>query len=160
MGENTRLEQWSHWAEIVASVAIVISLIFVLLEVRYNTVILERQASLDRAQAFNAPYLNDSPLPGILAKIKAVDGMEPLEAALMERYDLTFEEAVRWGRHLSLLWTVLESDYRANGGSPELAGVAHALLGSPDNQLFWDNGAPQVTDGDFFGYVAALRAAM
>lgn len=158
MGESSRLEQWSHWAEIVASVAIVVSLVFVLQEVRYNTVILERQAAVDRAQAFNAPYLADSPLPAILEKVKAVDGMEPLEGALMERYGLTFQEAVQWGRHLSLLWTVLESDYRVNGHSPELAGVAVALLKSPDNQLFWDNGAPQVTDGDFFGYVAMLRA--
>lgn len=157
MESATRLDRWANWAEIVASIAIVVSLVFLVQEVRYNTVILERQATLDRMEAFNAPFLDDSPLPSILSEIKAADGYEPLEAALVARYDLSYAEAVQWGRHLSLLWTVMEADYRANGRSPALEGVALALLAAPDNQLFWDQGAPQITSGEFRGYVAALR---
>ncbi|MEJ2215920.1 MAG: hypothetical protein P8099_04830 [Gemmatimonadota bacterium] len=154
-----KLEQWSHWAEIAASIAIFVSLIILVQEVRYNTLVLERQAVLDRAAAFNGAFLEDSPLPSILTQIKTVDGFEPLEQALVERYDLTYEQAVRWGRHLSLLWTVLEADYRTNGPSEALGGIAYSLLGSPDNQLFWDKGAPQVTSGEFRQYVTAIRAA-
>lgn len=154
-----KLEQWSHWAEIMASIAIFVSLIILVQEVRYNTLVLERQAVLDRAAAFNGSFLESSPLPGILTRIKTVDGFEPLEQALVERYDLTYEQAVQWGRHLSLLWTVLEADYRTKGPSDALGAIAYGLLGSPDNQLFWDNGAPQVVSGEFRQYVAAIRAA-
>ncbi|MEJ2678635.1 MAG: hypothetical protein P8174_06115 [Gemmatimonadota bacterium] len=154
-----KLEQWSHWAEITASVAIFVSLIILVQEVRYNTLILERQAVLDRAAAFNGAFLEDSPLPSILTRIKEVDGFEPLEKALVERYDISYEQAVQWGRHLSLLWTVLEAEYHAKGPSDALGGIAYSLLGSPDNQLFWDNGGPQVMSGEFRQYVAAIRAA-
>lgn len=154
-----KLEQWSHWAEIGASVAIFVSLIILVQEVRTNTLVMERQAVLDRAAAFNGPFLQDSPLPEILTRIKTVDGFEPLEQALVKRYNLTYEQAVQWGRHLSLLWTVLEADYRTKGPSDALGAIAYSLLGSPDNQLFWDKGAPQVLSGEFRQYVEAVRAA-
>lgn len=153
------LQRWAHWAEIVASVAIVISLVFVVQEIRYNTKVLERQAVLDRAEAFDGPFLEDSPLPAILEKIKTVDGLEPVEQALVARYDLAYEEAIHWVRHLALIWTVLESDFRASGRTDDLDAVAYALLGHPDHQLYWDNGAPQVTSGPFRAYVAAIRQA-
>lgn len=159
MGNGVKLEQWAHWAEIVASIAVIVSLVFLIQEIRYNSSILERQAVMDRTEAFNAPFFEESPLPAILTKVKAVDGYEPLEQALVSRYDLTYDEAVLWGRHLSVLWTVLESDYRVKGRTPALEGVAWSLLGAPDNQLFWDAGAPQVTSGEFREYVAQLRAA-
>lgn len=159
MEQNTKLGRWAQWAEIIASVAIVISLVFLILEVRYNTALLERQAVLDRTEAFNSPFLGDTVMPSILTRIKAVDGFEAMEQALVERYDLTYQEAVLWVRHLAVLWTVLEADYRVNGRTPALEGVAWSLLGSPDNQLYWDHGAPQVTSGEFRGYVAGVRAA-
>jgi hypothetical protein len=158
MGNPTKLEQWAQWAEIVASVAIVVSLVFLVQEVRYNTSILERQAVLDRTAAFNDQFFEDSPLPEILSKVKAVDGPEPLEQAFVERYGLSYEEAVRWVRHLSFVWSALEADYQMNGRSQALEAVASGLLDYPDNQLFWDRGAPQIATGEFRQYVAALRS--
>lgn len=159
MARTSTVQQLAHWAEIVASVAVVVSLLFLVSEVRTNTRVLERQAVLDRTAAFNTAFLEGSALPTILTKIKAVDGFEPVEQALAARYDLDYQEAVRWTRHLAVLWTVLESDFRVNGPSPALEGIAWGLLGSADNQLYWDQGAPQVTSGEFRGYVAGLRAA-
>jgi hypothetical protein len=152
-----KLERWAHWAEIGASVAVVASLLLLVQQVRQNTVMLERQIALDRATAFNAPFLDDSPLADILARIKVVDGPEPVEEALMTRYDLEYAEAVRWVRHLALVWTALEADFVANGRSDPLDGVAWSLLGSPDNRLYWENGAPQVTDSGFRDHVSRLR---
>jgi hypothetical protein len=151
------LERWAHWAEIGASVAVVASILLLVQQVRYNTVMLERQVALDRAAAFNAPYLEESPFPALLTRIKAVDGPEPSEEAFMARYDLTYEEAVRWIRHLALIWTALESDHVANGRSDALDAVAWTLLRAPDNGLYWDSGAPQITNGEFRDYVAILR---
>lgn len=158
MVNPSRLEQWAHWAEIVASVAIVVSLVFLIQEVRYNTSILERQAVLDRTAALNDQFFEDSPLASILAKVKVVDGPDPLESAFVDRYDLSYEEAVRWVRHLSFVWSVLEADYRANDRSRALEDIASGLLDYPDNRLFWDQGAPQIATGEFRRYVAALRA--
>jgi hypothetical protein len=152
-----KLERWAHWAEIGASVAVVASLLLLVQQVRQNTVMLERQIALDRATAFNAPFLDDSPLADILGRIKVVDGPEPVEEALMTRYDLEYAEAVRWVRHLALVWTALEADFVANGRSDPLDGVAWSLLGSPDNRLYWENGAPQVTDSGFRDHVSRLR---
>lgn len=156
MRYSDTLEQAAHWAEIVASLAIIVSLVFLIQEVRYNNLILERQALMDRTAAFNSPFLQDSALASILARIKAVDGREPVEDALAERYDLSYEDAVRWNRHLSLLWTVLEAEYRSNGWSPILEGTARTLLSSPDNRLFWEQGAPQVTSGGFRARVSEV----
>lgn len=152
-----KLDRWAHWAEIGASVAVVASLVFLIQQVRQNTQMLERQFALDRATAFNAPYLEDSSFPAILSRIKEVDGIEGVEEAFVERYDLDYEDAVRWVRHLALVWTMLESDYSANGRSEALDAVAWSLLGSPDNQLYWQHGAPQLTSGAFRAYVSELR---
>lgn len=152
-----KLERWAHWAEIGASLAVVVSLVFLIQEVRYNTKILERQAVLDRTEAFNTPFFGNSDLPSILVRIKAVDGGDPVEQAFIDRYALTPEEAAQWVRHLALLWTVLEADYRVNGESGSLAAIARGLLESPDNQLFWELGAPQVSSIEFRDWVGLLR---
>ena len=152
-----KLERWANWAEIAASVAVVASLLMLVQQVHYNTLMLERQIALDRAAAFNTPFLGDSPLPAVLMRIKAVDGRESVEEAFVQRYDLTYDNAVRWVRHLALVWTVMESDFETHGRSGPLDAVAWSLLGSPDNQLYWELGAPQVTDAEFRRYVTALR---
>ena len=103
-----KLQEWAHWAEITASVAVVVSLVFLTGEVSKNTLALERQTIRDRSAAINAPYLNDSQIPAISAKVNAVDGSRPLVHAYVERYSLTYEEAVILVRYLSVVWTGLE----------------------------------------------------
>ena len=88
-----KLQDVTHWAEIIASVAVVLSLVFLTLEVRNNTRALDRQAIRDRSEALNAPFLDNSDLPAIIAAVKAVDGPEPSEQALVERYGITYEQA-------------------------------------------------------------------
>jgi len=39
-----RLQQWANWAEIIASFAVVVTLLILIQEVRGNTLALERQA--------------------------------------------------------------------------------------------------------------------
>lgn len=60
------------------------SLVFLVQEVRYNTLVLERQAVMDRTAAFNSPFLADSSLASILVRIKRVDGYDPVETAFVE----------------------------------------------------------------------------
>lgn len=154
-----KVERWTQWAEIVASVAVVVSLVFLIQEVRYNTAVMERQAVMDRAAVVNAPFLGESQLPSIIAKIKAVDGPDPAVSAFVEQYDLSYEEAVRWTRHLSLIWIGLEADFIASGLSPRLERTTRGLLQSEDHQLFWEMGAPQVADQKFREYARSFLPA-
>ena len=151
-----KVERWTQWAEIAASLAVVVSLVFLIQEVRYNTAVTERQAVMDRAAAVNAPFVDESPLASIMAKIKAVDGPDEGVSAFVDRYDLSYEEAVRWSRHLSLIWIGLEADFVASGSSPRLERTTRGLLQSKDHQVYWEFGAPQIADDDFRKYARSF----
>ena len=132
-----KLERWAHWAEIVSSFAMVATLIFLIQEVRGNTQALDRQITLDRVSAVNAPFFSAPELASVLARIKAVDGALPGPQAYAERYGLTSEEAILWDRHLTLLWMGLEADFRYRGSSATVEAWVRDLLSSGDNRLYW-----------------------
>lgn len=132
-----KLEKWAQWAEIVASAAVIVTLVVLVGEVRGNTLALERQADLDRATALNTPFFYAPELASVLARIKAVDGQDPLPQALMDRYELTAEEAILWERHLWQVWLQHEADFERGGPSSKLDGWIAAALATPDNLLYW-----------------------
>ena len=151
-----KLKKWVHVSEIVASIAVVASLIFLALQIGDNTRTLQRQEIRDRADALTSPFLDVSKVPSILTKIKAVDGIEDLEKAYMDRYNLTHEEASIWVRYQNVLWAGLEADFVANGISPALEAYIKLLLRYPDVRLSWEY-RWSVQDSDFIGYVERLR---
>ena len=151
-----KLKKWVHVSEIVASIAVVASLIFLALQIGDNTRTLQRQEIRDRSDALTSPFLDVSKVPSILTKIKAVDGIEDLEKAYMDRYNLTHEEASIWVRYQNVLWAGLEADFVANGISPALEAYIKLLLRYPDVRLSWEY-RWSVQDSDFIGYVERLR---
>jgi len=155
-----KLELIARWAEIIASVAVVVSLIFLTIEVRENTLAVESQAIRDRSQSLNFSFVTSSKVPEILAKIKETDGPEALEQAYVDRYGLSYEEAGIWARYVGQIWTNLEADFTLNGESEGLKErIQLLLINFPDEQLFWDTGALQVTSSEFRGYVQKVREA-
>lgn len=151
-----KLEQWAHWAEIAATATVVVTLIFLVQEVRRNTLALERQAEVERAVAMTMPFFENPELADVLGKIKAVDGHDAIPRAFMDRYDLTPEEAILWERHLLLIWQGLEADYRAVGESPALTDMIRTLWCAPDNRLYL-TAEEQLSEPAFRDYVASLR---
>jgi hypothetical protein len=151
-----KLKKWVHVSEIVASIAVVASLIFLALQIGDNTRTLQRQEIRDRSIALTSPFLDVSKVPSILTKIKAVDGIEDLEKAYMDRYNLTHEEASIWVRYQNVLWAGLEADFVANGISPALEAYIKLLLSYPDARLSWEY-RWSVQDSDFIGYVERLH---
>ena len=151
-----KLKKWVHVSEIVASIAVVASLIFLALQIGDNTRTLQRQEIRDRSDALTSPFLDVSKVPSILTKIKAVDGIEDLEKAYMDRYNLTHEEASIWVRYQNVLWAGLEADFVANGISPALEAYIKLLLRYPDVRLSWEY-RWSVQDSDFIGYVERLH---
>jgi hypothetical protein len=152
------LKQTANWAEIIASVAVIASLVFLIFEVRGNTRALDRQAIRDQSTILNAPFVSDPKIPAILAKIKEIDGPEPGEQALIDRYGMSYEEAAIYGRYVSANFNGLEAEFALNGASPRLQERIQLLLSFPDVQiaLKW---APQLSSEDFIEYVDELRDA-
>lgn len=152
-----KLQQWAHLAEIVGSFAVVVTLVILVQEVRGNTGALERQADLDRAEALTAPFFSHPRLASVLAKIKEVDGTDPLPQAFVDRYGITQEEAILWERHLWLVWLEHEADFQRGGATPELAAWIRGALTTTDNRLYWRHRGPAVEPG-FRAFVDGLAA--
>ena len=156
-GYEMKLQEWAHWAEILASVAVVVTLVFLIGEVRENTLALESQAIRERARDLNGPFLIGSAIPSILVKVKAVDGEEPVDQAYVDRYGMSYEEAAIWARYVGSFWVGLEADYVVRGPSDDLETRLKGLLAYPDNQILWDHDAWQVLDPEFRDYVSSIR---
>jgi hypothetical protein len=154
-----KLQTWANWAEIVASVSVVVTLIVLVGEVQGNTRALERQADLERASALTTPFFSAPQLASVLSRIKAVDGVDPLPQALMDRYGLTHEEAILWERHLWFVWLEHEADFERSGPSPKLEAWIAGALATPDNQLYWETMAPS-SGPEFRTFVNGVAAAI
>jgi hypothetical protein len=152
--------QWAQRIEIVASLSVILTLVFLILEVRGNTSAIERPITLDRWVSVTDVFINNSDLAETYVKIKAVDGVEPLVQAFIDRYALSAEESVRWTRGLMRVWGGLHADYLYSGPSQSLERQVRGLLSFPDNELFWRYWiAPGGLGDDFNSYVAGGRAA-
>jgi hypothetical protein len=148
--------KWKDYAELVGFVAIIISLVVLIIEVRQNTLATERQIALDRAAAMTSPFF-DSELASILAKIKSADGADPNIVAFIEAYDLSYREAVIWERHLWYAWEVLAAEFEADGPSPSLDASVLAMLINRDNQLYVTHSGKFRFSDDFRDYVTTLQ---
>lgn len=154
-----KLERWAHLAEIVASMAVVVTLVFLAVEVRANTLVIERQSYEQRTDRVFEPFLDPSTLPTIYAKVKAVDGMDRSVQAFMDQYDLTPEEATMWSRHLASIWRSMELNFMFDGPSSDLERQIRLFLSTADNQLYWEvTGAPRAPE--FRAYVEGIREGM
>jgi hypothetical protein len=156
MRRSMRLQPWTQLAEIVASAAVVITLLFLIMEVRGNTRAVERQIGLDGVARVTAPLINFADFAEIYGRVKAIDGPEPLTAAFAERYRLTLEQSVRWARYHHQLWLGLQADYLYSGPSARLDNTLRVLLSFPDSRLFWDHEKGLFTEA-FAAHVEALR---
>jgi hypothetical protein len=144
-------DQWRWWLEIATGLAVVISLLVLIVEVRTNTAAIERQGRIDQLSMIVQPYLDDVDMGLVLAKIKAVDGREDNVNAFMQVYDLTEVEAATWTRSLWGYWGAIEADYLYSG-SDAVEGTVRAMLAFPDVRLFWHHSRSFYTE-EFAAYV-------
>ena len=136
-----KLEKWALIAEVVSGLAVVLTLVFVLFEIRTNNDFLERQLNLDRIDRTSRTVMESEYLPGIIEKIKKVDVDEigDVTQAFMDRYGLSFVEADRFGRYQRQQWQGFEADYLAGARYPRMEQTIALLLSFSDQRLFWDN---------------------
>jgi hypothetical protein len=148
---------WRDGAEATGLVAIIASLVLLIVEVRENTLAMERQTAVDRAAALTAPFF-ESDLASITAKILAVNDPDgSYLATYIEVFDLSHEEAILWERHLWFVWEVLEAEYRADGASEKLNNQISILLVNRDNQIYIEGVMNFRFSSEFREYVVELR---
>ena len=151
-------EKLAVWAEVVASIAVVVTLAFLIYEVRQNTVAVERQTYLDRQARLLEPYLESQDFREIYVKIKNRDGLEPRVQHFVDTYALSVEEALYWVRHLDQNWRGFENDFYRYGPNAGLNGMITGFLSFPDGRLYWDSAAQTAGFSDeFVNHVESLR---
>jgi hypothetical protein len=136
--EPMNLQRWTQLSEIAASFGVIITLVILIQEVRTNTLAIRQQTLEQRAAAVAEPFLNPEVLPGLYARVKAVDGeVDPDVAAFMERYAMTAEEALQWTRHLQVLWRSVEAEFLVNGPTPFVESFVDGALARTDSGQAW-----------------------
>jgi hypothetical protein len=150
-----KLERWTQIAEVVTAVGAIIALVILILEVRANTAALQQQQAAQFGASFYEPYLNPEVLPGLYAKVKAVDGVDRSVQLFMDRYHMTTEEAIQWTRALGFSLVPAQNDFYLNGPSETLRAQIQVLSRTPDTELFLRN-SPFVVQTAFGDYVLSI----
>jgi hypothetical protein len=151
-----KLKRFAYAAEIFASFAIAVSLVFLILEIRNNTLVQERQMQMDRNAGFTDPYISAPDVLKVYAKVKAVDGGEPVVEAFMDRYNLTPEEAVLWSRLVQSTWFVWQSHYLFGGPSNDLESTIRGVFKYPDVQIAYELNEDSLLSPEFIAYVESI----
>ena len=147
----SKLKDQLEW---ITGLAVVISLIVLIVEVRANTQAIEREILIGSSARLAEPFLSGPELFSAYERVKAVDGWEPMTEAFMEQYDMESAEAIAWLRYLIQIWQGVEADFAYSGRTQELESRVRSLLGYPDNQLYWSV-APAYSD-EFEAFVESV----
>ena len=150
--------RWKDAAELIGLTALTISVVALIYEVRANTAAIGYQAEMGSVLALSDPFFESDTLSGILAKIKAVDGLPPPIPTYMETYGLSAEEAILWNRHMMVLWGSMEATYLAYGPSPLLERSINSLLSVNDNRIYVGERAVLTASKEFLNYIREVQA--
>ena len=142
--------------EAVGLIAIVASLVFLALEVRQNTKAQERAMQMERITSYADVYLSAPLLADIYAKVKAVDGSEPLAEAFVDRYELTTAEAVLWSRNVSRDIWVIQAQFLSDGPSDQLTRELKGLLQYWDFRKAFELNEDGFLSSEFIDYVDSI----
>ena len=147
---SEKLSHWASIAEIASSLAVLVTLIVLIFQMRENTAAIQRQAALERTRIVSTDMINSGELPRILSNIQARDGVPEVEQAFIEEYGMSPEDSIRWARHLGFIWGAFEADYFA--GIPGLEANIRFGQQFADGQLFWKMAKSQY-DPEFVRWV-------
>jgi hypothetical protein len=148
-----KLEKWALIAEIVGGAAVLLTVIFVLIELRANSALLERQIALERDNRDMQTVLESETLLRLISRIDEVDGtVSPAKTAIMERYDFDPVDAEHVLRYYRRQWAGYEVDFEA-GATDELRRRLSLMLRFPDQRLYWEFEGQNPPDSDFARFV-------
>ena len=151
-----KLEKWAHIAEIIGGAAIVVPLVVLILEVRQSRFVQEHQNQITRYLNTTDHYLDPAATLEVYAKVKAVDGLEPLAEAYVERYSLTPSEAVLWSRLVQRTLFLWQSDYALAGATDGLETALRIIPIYPDLLLAYEINEDDILTPEFRAYVDSV----
>lgn len=151
-----KLEKWAHLAEIIGGAAIIVSLVMLILEVRQNTAVQDRQIQIARFLNYTDSYIDPFAARAVYSKVKEIDGPEPLAEAYMDRYGLTAVEAVLWSRLVSRSFFYWQSDFEFEGESSALATELKFIPTYPDAMLAYEINEDDLLTREFRAYVESV----
>jgi hypothetical protein len=150
-----KLAALNDWLTLIANIGVLAGLIFVGLEIRQNTLALEREISISSAESTHGVVANSDYLAQINQKMTEVNGAIGPVVALQELYGLSEEEAHRWWRYLFQVWLRNQADWIYGGKEDDACVRAVQLMRWRDNQVFFETMKFSL-DQD---YVACVEAA-
>ena len=133
--KKLELRVWVDVAEIVASVAVVVTLAILIAQIRESNLIEQRESAIRAAEWDAAVFLQSETLAETISKIKTVDGIEEGIQKFMDRYDTSYQEAAAWNRYLVLNWRGMHAEYLHHGRSESLDQRIRHNLQWPDQQI-------------------------
>ncbi len=133
--KKVELRVWVDIAEIAASVAVVVTLVILIAQIRESSLIEQRESAIRAAEWDAAVFLQSETLASTISKIKAVDGIEDGIQEFMDRYDASYEQAAAWNRYLVLNWAGMQADYLYHGRSESLDQRIRYNLQWPDQRI-------------------------
>jgi len=150
-------DRLNRWLTLVANLAVVAGIIFLAIEIRQNTLSNERQMLMERISGSMDPYFSSPELVEVWAKVKAVDGLEPVAAEYINRYNLTPEEAVLWSRLVHRGWYVQQAHFIVDAPSEDLATAIREFYHLyPDVRIVFDINEDSALNEDFVAYVESV----
>ena len=153
-----KLRLWVDIAEITASVAVVVTLVLLILQIGESDELERINHSVRLAQWDAQMFLQSDQLPMIAAKIEAARNPDWM-IEFRRRYDLSIEEAGIWNRWLFLMWKSVEAEFLSTGPNDRLADRIRVMAKYEDQQLVIlpvvTSSNPAFADG-FTEYVSGL----
>lgn len=153
-----KLRLWVDIAEITASIAVVVTLVLLILQMRESDALERVQNSVRMAQWDAQVFVQSDQLPIIAAKIETARNHDYL-VEFRKRYDLSVEEAGIWNRWLLLLWKGLEAEFLSTGPSERLADRIRAMAAYEDQRMLilpWVTSSNVLFVDEFSKYVDRL----
>ena len=146
-------------AEIVSGLAIIVTLVILIQEVKNNTNTIQLQIAEQGSAAANMPFINPESLPDIYAKIKEIDSdqLDEIVKLYVDKYGMSVQEAIQWSRFVGMSWRVEENNFVINGPSDELALRINAILTRRDQKLYYDTNSFLGVASGFRRYIETSR---
>ena len=124
--------------EILGSGVVLISLIYIAIQVRDTKTATERTSRIERTNALSRTMLETPQLANIVAKINEVDGSNPFVTEMCSTYGLTLAESELYLRYVSTNWRQLETDFLTVKDDAYIATPIRVQLNIPSSRRFFE----------------------
>jgi len=150
-------DRLNRWLTLVANLGVIAGIVFLAIEIRQNTATQELQMRMDRISGLMDPYFESPELVEVWAKVKAVDGLEPVAERFVDRYKLTPEEAALWSRLIHRDWYVMQAQFITDGPSEDIERtVRNFYYLYPDFRIVYEVNEDDALSNEFIEYVESI----